>query len=292
MKAAAFNYVRAASLSEACELLAQHGEEARLIAGGQSLVPALNLRLLSPTILIDIGRVHELRHIELHDDILRIGAMTRHADLHHSPVIAREAPLLARAITHVAHAAIRTRGTIGGNLANADPASELPACMLALDATLVATGPTGSRRIAAADFFLGMFETALAADEILSAVEIPRARQDERFAFLELARRHGDYAIVGVACRAMIADGRFGELHVAYFAVGDRPVLAKAAAGALVGRPLSPEAVAAAKELLDEALSPHDDLQASSTTRLELARVLFGRAVDELTHQTESASAP
>jgi aerobic carbon-monoxide dehydrogenase medium subunit len=291
MKAAAFDYVRAASISEACELLARHGEAARLIAGGQSLVPALNLRLLAPDLIVDIGRIPELRYIEIRGDVLVIGAMTRHADLLGSATIAQEAPLIARAVAHVAHPAIRNRGTIGGNLANADPASELPACMLALDATIIVEGSAGRRRIAAAGFFLGLFETALAPGEILSSVEIPRAKPRERFAFHELARRHGDYALVGIACRGARAGDRFTDLQAAFFSVGDRPVLAKAAAGALLGQEVSESAIAVAKERLATDLSPHDDLQASAATRLELARVLFGRAIVELSLEAEGAAA-
>jgi aerobic carbon-monoxide dehydrogenase medium subunit len=283
MKAAAFDYVRAASVSEACALLAQYGEAARLIAGGQSLVPALNLRLQTPELLIDISRIGELRQVIVKDDILTIGAMTRHADLQHSPIIAQAAPLLAQAVAHVAHPAIRNRGSIGGNLAHADPASELPACMLALAATLVVEGQAVSRRIPAADFFRGLFETALAPDEILCAIEIPCAKPQERFAFHELARRHGDYAIVGVACRAVLSGDRISELYPVYFSAGDRPILARTAAAHLRDRPLIDAAIAEAADALAADLEPHDDLQVSAATRLDLARVLFKRVIADVT---------
>src|ERR1700750_2706709 len=173
MKASAFNYARAVSVSEALELLRTHGERAKVLAGGQSLMPAMNLRLISPELIVDIGELAELRGIGVMGDVLRIGALTRHVDLLRSPEIAAHAPLLTEAITHVAHPAIRNRGTIGGSLAHADPASELPACMLALNAIIVVRGQAGERRIAARDFFTGIYETALSPEELLVAVELP-----------------------------------------------------------------------------------------------------------------------
>ena len=160
---------------------------------------------------------------------MRIGALTRHVDLLNSPEIAAHAPLLTEAIAHVAHPAIRNRGTLGGSLAHADPASELPACMLALDATIIVRGPAGERRIAAEDFFTGIYETALSPQELLVAVELPVAQKDSAHFFHEFARRHGDYAIVGLAAQAVVRGGIFADLRIAFFAVGDRPVLAKAA---------------------------------------------------------------
>src|SRR5438309_3060787 len=172
MKASAFSYARATSVSNALELLRAHGDRAKVLSGGQSLMPAMNLRLISPELIVDISEIAELRGIAVERDILTIGALTRHVELARSSEIAAHAPLLTQAIAHVAHPAIRNRGTIGGNLAHADPASELPACMLVLDATMIARGPRGERRIAAADFFRGVFETALAQDEMMIAVEM------------------------------------------------------------------------------------------------------------------------
>src|ERR1700742_5205435 len=169
MKAAAFAYARANSVDDALALLAAHGDAAKVLSGGQSLMPAMNLRLISPELLVDISDLGELRGIELNGAKLRIGALTRHVDLLNSPEIAAYAPLLTEAIAHVAHPAIRNRGTLGGSLAHADPAAELPACMLALDATVVMRGGNGERRIAAADFFQGIFQTALSAEELLVA---------------------------------------------------------------------------------------------------------------------------
>ena len=173
MKASAFSYARATSVGNALELLVVHGENAKVLSGGQSLMPAMNLRLISPEMIVDIGGLAELRGIAVTGDVVRIGALTRHVDLARSPEIAAHAPLVAQAIGHVAHPAIRNKGTIGGSLAHADPASELPACMVALGATIVVSGPRGERRVAAADFFTGIYQTALIAQELLTAVELP-----------------------------------------------------------------------------------------------------------------------
>src|SRR6201997_2712048 len=167
MKASAFSYARATSVGNALELLVAHGDKAKVLSGGQSLMPAMNLRLISPELIVDIGELAELRGIERDRDVLRIGALTRHVDLMRSPEIATHAPLLSEAIVHVAHPAIRNRGTIGGSLAHADPAAELPACVVALNGTVIVQGLGGERRIAAADFFQGIFQTALTADELL-----------------------------------------------------------------------------------------------------------------------------
>src|SRR6185437_15014481 len=230
MKASAFSYARATSVGNALELLAVYGDGAKVLSGGQSLMPAMNLRLISPELLVDISDLAELRGIELVGGVLRIGALTRHVELLNSSEIAAQAPLLTDAIAHVAHPAIRNRGTLGGSLAHADPASELPACMLALNATVIVRGQAGERRIAAVDFFTGIYETALSADELLVAVELPVARKDSVHFFHEFARRHGDYAIVGVAAQAIVQANAFAGLRIALFAVGDRPALAKAAA--------------------------------------------------------------
>src|SRR6201990_1443090 len=229
MKASAFAYARATSVGNALELLVAHGDGAKVLSGGQSLMPAMNLRLLSPEILVDIGDLAELKGIEHRGDVLRIGALTRHVDLLRSPEIAAHAPLLTEAIAHVAHPAIRNRGTLGGSLAHADPASELPACMVALNATVIIRGQGGERRIAAQDFFTGVYETALLPEELLVAVELPAKPKDSVHFFHEFARRHGDYAITGLAAQAIVEGDGLADLRLAFFAVGDRPVLAKAA---------------------------------------------------------------
>src|SRR5215470_844162 len=185
MKASAFAYARATSVANALELLSAHGENAKVLSGGQSLMPAMNLRLVSPELIVDIGSLAELRGIAVKDGILSIGALTRHVDLLKSPEVAAHAPLLKDAVAHVAHPAIRNRGTIGGSLAHADPASELPACMLALGATMVVRGPGGERRIAAEDFFTGIYETELLPQELLIAVELPVAEKESVYFFRE-----------------------------------------------------------------------------------------------------------
>lgn len=288
MKASAFGYERAVSVDNALQLLATHGEAAKLLAGGQSLMPAMNLRLISPGVLVDINDLSELKGVVAHGNILRIGALTRHADLVRSPEIATHAPLLAEAVTSVAHPAIRNRGTVGGSLAHADPAAELPACMLALDATIVAHGSHGERRIAAGSFFTGIFETALEAGELLVAVEVPIGRANCLHFFHEFARRHGDYAIAGLAARAIVEGGLFADLHLAFFALGDRPALAHAASK-LVNVKVTPALVREGSAILAEELDPQEDQQASPAMRRHLAKVLFARAVAALLGRLELA---
>src|ERR1700687_4196573 len=178
MKASAFAYARATSVANALDLLAAHGDGAKVLSGGQSLMPAMNLRLISPELIVDIGEISELRGIAVRGDVLSVGALTRYVDLLRSPEIAAHTPLLTEAVAHVAHPAIRNRGTLGGSLAHADPASELPACMVALNATIVVRGQTGERRIAAGDFFKGIYETDLSAHELLVAVELPVVKKN------------------------------------------------------------------------------------------------------------------
>jgi len=208
--------------------------------------------------------------------VLRIGALTRHVETMTAPEIAAHAPLLTAAIHHVAHAAIRSRGTIGGSLANADPAAELPACALALDATLVISGPNGERREKAAAFFTGLFGTTLAPDEILTAVEVPRAAANAVHGFQELTRRSGDYAIVGLAAQGLHGASGLSALRLAWFSIGGKATLTPNAAAALLGA--QPDFTRAA-EMLAQELEPHDDLQANAVTRLSLARVLLRRVV-------------
>ena len=281
MKASAFAYARATSVANALELLAVHGEKARVLSGGQSLIPAMNLRLVSPELIVDIGDLRELRGIAVKGETLVIGALTRHADLLKSSHIVKWAPLLAAAVAHVAHPAIRNRGTVGGSLAQADPASELPACMLALGATMVVRGPGGERRIAAEEFFTGIYETQLAPEDLLVAVEVPVARKGSAHFFQEFARRHGDYAIVGLAAQARPEGDKFADLRLGYFAVGDKPVLAKAAAK-LTGATITPALLAEALAALSEELDPHEDQQATAAMRRHLAKVLLRRCVATL----------
>jgi aerobic carbon-monoxide dehydrogenase medium subunit len=241
----------------------------------------MNLRLISPELIVDISGIGELRGIVRRGEVLSIGALARHVDLLKSPEIAAHWPLLTNAVAHVAHPAIRNRGTIGGSLAHADPASELPACMLALEATIIIRGQVGERRVRAKDFFRGIYETALSADELLVAVELPVARANAAHFFHEFARRHGDYAIAGLAAQANVKDGVFTDLRMAFFAVGDRPVLSDAV-NKLVNADITPALMVAASAALDQELDPHDDQQASSSMRRHLARLLLTRCVSTL----------
>jgi aerobic carbon-monoxide dehydrogenase medium subunit len=286
MKASAFAYARATSVENALELLADQGDRAKVLSGGQSLMPAMNLRLISPELVVDISGLAELRGIAVKDGILTIGALARHVDLLKSAEIAAHAPLLADAVTHVAHPAIRNRGTIGGSLAHADPASELPACMLALAATIIVRGPGGERRIAATEFFTGIYETALSPQELLVAVELPVAPSGSSHFFHEFARRHGDYAIVGLAVQTVIQDGRFSDLRLGFFAVGDRPLLARAA-GKLINAPVTPALLSDALSDLADELDPQEDHQATPAMRRHLAKVLLTRCVAALLARPE-----
>lgn len=287
MKASAFAYARATSVANALELLVLHGEKAKLLSGGQSLIPAMNLRLIAPELIVDIGNLGELRGIAVQGEMLVIGALTRHVDLLKSSDIVKYAPLLAAAVAHVAHPAIRNRGTIGGSLAQADPASELPACMLALDATIVVRGPKGERRIAAAEFFTGIYETKLAPQDLLVAIELPLARKGSAHYFQEFAPRHGDYAIAGLAAQAVLQGDGFADLRLGYFAVGDKPVLAAATAAKLVGVAIAPARLAEASAALSDELEPHEDQQATPAMRRHLARVLLARCVAALLNRPD-----
>jgi carbon-monoxide dehydrogenase medium subunit len=278
MKAPPFAYARARSLAEAFDLLDAHGAGAKLLAGGQSLLAALNLRLSAPDILIDIGRIPELTGIRVAEDRVHIGALTTHAEIERSPVVAAHLPLLAQAAPHIAHPAIRNSGTLGGSVATADPAAEWPACCVALDAEVVIAAKSGSRRVRAREFFKGVYTTVLRPDEVLTGVEFPVRNGTHHSAFMELALRRGDYAIVGVAAVARNTNGALAEVSLAYLGAGETPILARSAmAAAESGRP--PAAVAAA---LADDLQPASDLYTSAPTKLHLARVLTARALAAL----------
>src|SRR5258705_1103607 len=281
MKASAFAYARATSVANALDLLAAHGDRAKVLSGGQSLMPAMNLRLISPELIVDIGELTELRGIAVTGKSVRIGALTRHVDLARSGEIAAHAPLLVDAIAHVAHPAIRNRGTLGGSLAHADPASELPACMLALNATIIVRRQGVERRIAARDFFTGIYETALSVQELLIALEVAVAQKNSRYFFDEFARRHGDYAIAGLAAQAIVQGGLFTDLRTAFFAVADRPILAKAATK-LINVGITPTVLAEASATLAEELDRHEYQQASAAIRRHLAKILLARCVSAL----------
>ena len=282
MKAPAFAYAKPASLAEVFGLLEQHGEGARLLAGGQSLIATLNLRLSSPDILIDITGVPGLAGISVGKGTVRIGALVTHRELEHSKDIATHLPLLAQAVSHVAHIAIRNVGTFGGSIAMADPAAEYPAVCVALNAQFVIAGAKGEHRVAARRFFKGMYETALQPGEVLIAGEFKIAAKGYRSVFIELARRHGDYAIVGLAAHADISGGRYTDVRLAFLGAGGEPVLARATAAAIEGKAFGPDAIALAQATLAKDLDPPADLYSSSATKLHLARVITGRALAAL----------
>ena len=276
MKPAPFAYAKARTLKDAVALL-RKSKDARLLAGGQSLIATLNMRLSAPSLLIDINGIKGLDRIVKKGAKVEIGALVRHTQALHSDVIAQHAPLIAQAIPHIGHPAIRNRGTIGGSIAFADPAAELPACLVALDGEVVMEGPRGERIVKAANFFKGLFETALGANDVLKAIRIPAAAKDSRFGFAELARRHGDYALVGLAATARAKGDTLTDLRLAYFGVGATPVRARKAEAALARGALD-DAVSALADDLD----PPDDIQESGKVKLHLAGVLLRRVAQQL----------
>ena len=276
MKAPAFDYARPASLDEVFALMARHGDDARLVAGGQTLLATLNMRLSEPTLLIDIGRLASLAGIRLDGDALRIGALATHREIEESPLVARHAPLLTMAAPHIAHRAIRNRGTFGGSIAYADPAAEWPACLSVLDGMVVAQGPAGQRRIAARDFFLDLYTTALQPDELIVACEVDLAGPTDAFAFDELARRHGDYAIVGLAVASSRVAGA-ERVRLAYLGVESIPFRPAAMEAHLAGRSLTDGLIDEAIAVLATELEPMADLTNSTATKRHLACVLARR---------------
>lgn len=281
MKPARFDYHDPGTLEEALALLRQHGDDAKLLAGGQSLIPMLNMRLARPAVLIDLNRVAGLAYVREEGDWLDIGAMTRHAEVERSEPVARRQPLLAEAMRHIGHVQIRNRGTIGGSLVHADPSAELPAVMLALDAVLVAAGAGGAvREIPAAAFFLMYFTTCLRPDEILTEIRVPALAPRTGWAFAEMARRGGDFALVGVACTlTLAADGTVAGARLGLTGVGMTPVRAASAEAMLVGHAPSNERFKEAAEAAAGGIIPDDDIHATAVYRQELARVLTERAL-------------
>jgi carbon-monoxide dehydrogenase medium subunit len=268
LKASSFAYAKPRAIAEVFDLLERNGDRARILAGGQSLIPSLNMRLSAPELLIDIGGLDGLSSIVVENGVLRIGALATHSMIERSEDVKKHVPLLAQAVPHIAHPAIRNRGTLGGSLALADPAAEYPACAVALKASLVIRSRKGERRVEAAQFFKGLFETDLKPGELLAAAEFPVARKGDRSVFLELTRRHGDYAIIGIACH------RSSDNRIAFLNAGPTPVLARKAA--------SKKNLEEAKKALAEDLDPPADLYNSAATKLHLAGVLLERAWNTL----------
>jgi CO/xanthine dehydrogenase FAD-binding subunit len=292
MKPPVFAYHRPDSVENALALLAQQ-DDAKVLAGGQSLIPTMNFRLAQPAALVDLNAVATLSHItEATDGGLLIGAMTRQRAVERSAAVAQRFPLLAEALPHVAHPQIRNRGTIGGSLAHADPAAELPAVMVALDARVHLRSESGERRLGITEFFTGLFATALAPGELLVAVELPPPPPRTGWAFMEVARRHGDYALVGVAARVTVdGRGRCEQARVVLLSVGDGPVMSAGAARALEGQEPSQPAIAAAAAAAQADIDPPGDIHASAAYRRHLAGVLTRRAVTLAAERAKQAAA-
>jgi carbon-monoxide dehydrogenase medium subunit len=280
VKAPKFSYTRANSVDQVLTLLSEHGEDARILAGGQSLMPTLNMRLSQPEILIDINRLDALKGISVKDGVVRIGALARHVEVAESDIIAEHLPLIAEAMPHVAHVAVRNRGTFGGSVAMADPAAEMPACALALGATFVLQGITGRREVAADDYFFGLYETARKPDELLVETHIPAEPAGSVSVFLELAQRHGDFAMAGIACTARIDGERIIDARLVYFGSEAKPTLAKNTMAAINGRDWSDATHEDAIAALAGDLDPMTNLQGSAAMKLHLQRVLTKRALD------------
>lgn len=263
-------------------MLTQYGDDARILAGGQTLLATLNMRLSEPRLLVDINDIPGLSGISHQHGYIRIGALTRHGEIEDSPIVRRHAPLLAKAAPHVAHRAIRNRGTLGGSIAFADPAAEWPTCAVALDARIVVIGQYGERKIAASDFFIDLYTTALAPGEIITACEFPTPEHPRRYAFDELTRRHGDYAIVGLAASGCMEADRLYDMRLVFLGTGTIPTRARAAEAALENGQLDAERFDAARQALAAELKPVADLYHSPEAKLHLASVLMRRVVRRL----------
>ena len=281
MKPAPFEYHVPDSLEEALFLLRDHGSDAKLLAGGQSLVPAMNFRVVQPSVIIDLNRLKELDYVREDGGSVHIGAMTRERTLEFFPLIAEKFPLLAEAMPHVAHPQIRNRGTLGGSLANADPAAELPVIMLALGARLKVRNADGERWVDVQNFFSGMFTTDLAADEMLLEIELPSSPKRTGWSFLEVAPRAGDYALMGVAVLLTLDEDKIcKQARLVYLNAGDGPVEAKQAAQALEGENITDEQIASVAILVSETeVNPFGNVHASVEYQRHLANVLTKRAL-------------
>lgn len=282
MKPAPFEYFAPTSLEEALALLAQHGDEAKVLAGGQSLIPTMNFRLAQPGVLIDLNRVAELFYIKKNDsDTIQIGAMTRQRGVERNAFVAEHAPLVHETMPYIAHPQIRNRGTFGGSIAHADPASELPAVMTALDARFLLQSQDRERWVPSREFFVDLFMTALEPDELLTAVEIPFMAKGAGWSFQEVARRHGDYALVGVAAVVSLNDnGECSDARIVFLSVGGGPVESVQAAESLKGKKPTSEAIQAAAQIAAaEDIEPEGDIHASAEFRRHLAGVLAERTL-------------
>jgi CO/xanthine dehydrogenase FAD-binding subunit len=289
MKPAPFEYFAPDSLGQAFDLLHEHGDEAKILAGGQSLVPAMNFRVVQPSVLVDLNRVPGLGYIREDGDVIRVGAMTRERELEFDSALAARVPLMTEALPFIAHPQIRNRGTIGGSLVNADPAAELPVLMLALEARLKARRGSEERWVEARDFFVGMFTTALEPDEILVEIELPVMSPQTGWAFMEVAPRSGDYALMGVAALISLDDSRkCNRAKLVYLNAGDGPVDAKEAAQSLHGESVNDALIESAAGLAsDKEITPFGNVHASPEFQRHLANVLTIRALKKAAVRAE-----
>jgi carbon-monoxide dehydrogenase medium subunit len=279
VKSRTFEYVRAVSLDEVFAVLDEYGDDAKILAGGQSLVPAMNMRFAAPSILVDVNGVGELSGIRLDGDKLTIGAMNRHADVLNSADVKLHAPLISAAMPDIAHATIRNRGTFGGSLCNADPASELPACAIAVNAQFTIKSSNSARRVSALDFFEGTYATCMEPNEILVSVDVPIANDATYVYFDELARRKGDYAMAGLAAQTTIEKGKFTSANLIFFAVSEMAVRAPAASEMLLGCRVGDVDVEGICAAVANEITPFEDLTTSAEAKSHMMKVLLRRAL-------------
>ena len=284
MKAAPFEYIRATTIGDVFEAYAKFGEDAQIIAGGQSLMPILNMRLATPKALVDINGLSELTGITKSNGAIRIGSLTRIRELISAPEVAEYAPLLKLAAPHIAHPAIRNRGTVGGSLCHADPAAELPACISVVDGRMNITGPSGERIVESENFFQGIFETSVLPGELLSSIDIPVIKMGESVAFEEFVRRHGDYATLGLVARGCAEDGKVSGLKLVFFSVSDRPISAWRTAQVLEGHQIDDQSLRANLDAaLEEDLSDIvKDVHTSVEAKKHLSKEILGRVLKKL----------
>lgn len=285
MKSNSFEYVRANSLDEVLEVLSERGDEAKILAGGQSLIPAMNMRFAAPEVLVDVGAVSDLQGIKVIDGSLRIGAMSRHVDVLHSSEVFAHAPMISDAIPHIAHATIRNRGTFGGSLCNADPASELPACALALNASFNIQSAAGTRVVAARDFVLGTYTTCLAEDEILVSVDIPVTNDNTLWFFGEVSRRKGDYAIAGLAAKTELIDGVLANSRIVFFGVSEVAVSSPSAEMVMNASTLSSLQLESLTGAVADDITPFDDLTTTGASKMAIMKTLVKRAIADFAKQ-------
>jgi CO/xanthine dehydrogenase FAD-binding subunit len=289
MKPAPFEYYAPDSIEQGLDLMSQYAGDAKILAGGQSLVPAMNFRIVQPSVLIDLNRVSGLSYVREDGDVLRLGTMTRERELEFNSLFSKWTPLLKEAAPHIAHPQIRNRGTIGGSIVNADPAAELPVLMLALRARLKAKSVAGERWIDAQDFFLGMFTTALEPDEILVEIELPASAPRTGWSFMEVAPRAGDYALMGVATLITLDEsGKCERAKLVYLNAGEGPVEAKESEKLLIGELLSDRLVeAVASKATETEINPFGNIHTSSEFQRHLANVLTKKALKQAAQRGE-----